>query len=146
MAGFEFHETMAGSYEVIGGGVERPMAFTIVVRTGPLRAFLRHPEAEITGEVDAEGLADHRPLRGTLTMAVRGEPTLNYLFRFTGNDGTAYVFDGTKHIDARELTESVTVLPGVIRAEGGEEVARAVLRFDLRRDLVRFLGSFRRRR
>jgi hypothetical protein len=146
MAGFEFRETMAGSYELVGGGAERPMAFTIVARTGPLRSFLRHPEAEITGEVDAEGLADHRPLRGTLTMDVRGEQTLKYLFRFTGNDGAAYVFEGTKHLDARELTESVTVLPGVIRAEGGEEVARAVLRFDLRRDLVRFLGSFRRRR
>jgi hypothetical protein len=146
MAGLEFHETMAGSYVLVGAEAERPMAFTVVARTQPLWSFFRRPEAEIEGEVDAKGLADHRPLRGTLGMSVLRKRTLEYLFRFTGNDDAAYIFDGTKHIDVRDLAKSMTVLPGAIRAEDGTLVARAVLRFDLRSDLVRFLRSFRSRR
>lgn len=146
MAGLEFQETMTGSYVLAGTEAERPMAFTVVARTQPLLSFLRRPEAELQGEVDAEGLADHRPLRGTLALSVLRRRTLEYLFRFTGNDDAAYAFDGTKHVDVMDLAESMTVLPGNIRAEDGTLVARAVLRFDLRSDLVRFLRSFRRRR
>jgi hypothetical protein len=104
---------------------------------------------EIEGEVDAEGFADHRHLRGTLGMDLLRTGTLPYAFRFQANDGAAYVFEGKKTVRAglfalAELAEAMTVLPGSIRDAAGVEVGRALLRFDIRSDLIKFLGSFRR--
>lgn len=141
---FEFRETMAGSYHPTDRpGEERPLVFSIRARSRGLLRFLRKPEVEIEGAIEAQGLADHRPLRGTLGMDVLRTRTLPYAFHFTGNDGAPYVFEGKKTITARELAESMTVLPGVIKDGRGVEVARALLRFDLRSDLFKFLRSFR---
>ena len=143
MRGLEFRETMTGSYELHGDGTRpRSMSFTIRARTGGLLGFVRRPVAEIEGEIDAEGLADHRLLRGTLDMDVVRKGELAYAFTFAANDGAACAFQGKKTVVLAELRESMTVLPGVI-LRGGAEIARAVLRFDLRGDLVRFLKSWK---
>lgn len=144
MAGFEFRETMSGSFHLVASpDDERPMSFTIRARAGSLLSFLRRPVVEIEGEVDAEGFADHRHLRGTLGLDMFRTGTLPYTFRFTGNDGAAYSFVGKKTVSPAELARSMTVLPGDIEDESGRPVARALLRFDLRSDLMRFLSSFR---
>ncbi len=143
MSGFEFHETMAGSYRLVDGSVDRPMSFTIRARSARLGSFLRRPEVVIEGEVDAEGFADHRYLRGTLGMDPLRTRTLPYAFEFTANDGRHYAFAGEKTISLAHLTESMTVLPGAIRDDRGAEVGRALLRFDLKRDLASFLHSFK---
>jgi hypothetical protein len=100
----------------------------------------------IEGAVDAEGFADHRPLHGTLGLDLLRTGTLPYAFHFTGNDGKPYVFEGKKTIVLHDFLASMSILPAVIRAESGEEVGRAVVRFDIRSDLVRFLKSFKRAR
>jgi hypothetical protein len=144
VSAFEFRETMAGSFHLLSDpDDERPMSFTVRARSRPLLSFLRRPEVEIEGEVDAEGFADHRHLRGTLGLDVLRTKTLPYAFRFTANDGAIYSFIGKKTISPRELALSMTVLPGSIVDEGGREVGQALLRFDLRSDLGRFLRSFR---
>ena len=144
MSGFEFHETMAGSFHLVTRpDEERPMSFTIRARARSLFSFLRRPEVEIEGEVDAAGFADHRYLRGTLGMDVIRTRTLPYAFRFTGNDGATYAFVGKKTISPSELALSMTVLPGSLLDERGSEVGRALLRFDLRSDLLKFLSSFK---
>lgn len=145
MSGFEFRETMAGSFHYVAApNEEHPISFTVRAKSPPLLRFLRHPEVEIEGEIDAPGLADHRYLRGTLGMDVLRTGTLPYAFRFTGNDDKPYVFEGKKTYAVSELVESMTVLPGVIKDEAGGEIARALLRFDARSDLFKFLKSFRR--
>lgn len=143
MSGFEFHETMIGSFRLRGEPRDRPMSFTLRARSRGFRSFLRKREVEIEGEIDAEGFADHRYLRGTLGMDPILTRTLPYAFRFTANDGAPYAFVGTKHIVLARLVESMTVLPGAIVDAAGKEVGDALLRFDLRSDLARFLGSFR---
>jgi hypothetical protein len=144
MSGFEFHETMAGSYRLGDDSpADRPMSFTIRARSGSLWAFLRKPEVAIEGEVDAEGFADHRHLRGTLGMDAVRTGALPYAFEFTANDGRRYVFEGKKTLSATRLAESMTVLPGAIKDDRGAEVGRALLRFDLRSDLLKFLRSFK---
>jgi hypothetical protein len=143
MSGFEFHETMIGSFRLAGEARDRPMSFTLRVRSPRWLAFLRRREAEIEGEVDAEGFADHRRLSGTLGLDPLVTRTLPYAFRFTANDGAAYTFAGKKTIHLGRLTESMTVLPGAIRDAAGAAVGSALLRFDLRSDLGRFLRSFR---
>lgn len=144
MSGFEFRETMAGSFHLLSDpGSERPMSFTIRARSRPLLSFLRRPEVEIEGEVDAEGFADHRRLKGTLGLDVVRTGTLPYDFRFTANDGKAYAFVGKKTLSLRDLAHSISVLPGRIVGEDGVTIGDALLRFDLRSDLVKFLASFR---
>jgi len=144
MSGFEFRETMAGSFHLLSDPEdERPMSFTIRARARSMLSFLRRPEVEIDGEVDAEGFADHRRLAGTLGLDVIRTGTLPYAFRFTTNDGKRCTFSGQKTITARELAHSMTVLPGSLLDERGTEIGRALLRFDLRSDLMKFIASFR---
>src|SRR5271170_2026481 len=134
---------MAGSFHLLGELRDRPMSFTIRARSFAWASFLRRPEVEIEGEVDAEGFADHRYLRGTLGLDTLRTRTLPYAFQFVANDGTPHAFTGEKTIRAGSLVESMTVLPGAILDAGGRGVGEALLRFDLRSDLGRFLRSFR---
>lgn len=144
MRGFSFRETMAGSFRTVEEpDVERPISFTISARAGSFRRFLRSMEVEIEGEVDAEGLADHRHLRGTLGLDVVRTGKLPYAFDFEGNDGEAYRFVGEKDVDVRDLSTTMTTLPGEIRDASGGVVANALLRFDMRNDLVKFIRSWR---
>jgi hypothetical protein len=157
MAGFEFSETMAGSFRLAGEPLDRAMSFTLRARSFTWASFLRRPEVAIEGEIDAEGFADHRYLQGTLGMDPLGVlqtlgaapadfprgRVLPYAFRFTANDRAPYSFAGKKTLHLGSLVESMTVLPGAILDAGGKRVAEALLRFDLRSDLGRFLRSFR---
>ncbi|HEY4116784.1 MAG TPA: hypothetical protein VGM56_02960 [Byssovorax sp.] len=144
MSGFEFAETMAGSYRLLDAPADdRAMSFTIRARSGSWLSFLRDPTVEIEGEVDALGFADHQHLRGTLGMDLVRKRKLSYAFRFVANDGTAHAFVGEKILKP-PFAEAMTVLPGVIRDAAGRTIADALLRFDLRSDLARFMKSFRR--
>jgi hypothetical protein len=143
MAAFEFQETMTGSFRLAGEPRERALSFTVRARSPRVRAFLTRPEVEMEGEVDAEGFADHRLLRGTLGLDMIRTRTMPYALHFTANDGKAYSFVGKKTLHAASMVESLTVLPGAILDAGGAAVGEALLRFDLKSDLVRFLRSFR---
>ncbi len=141
--GFEFRQTMAGTYHRLeASGDERPMSITCRAEVHDLRRFLLDPTAEISGEVDAQGLADHRPMHGTLEISPVLRRKLVYEFRFPDDEGNEHRFHGEQEIEPRHLLETVTTLPGSIY-RGQVEVARAILRFDLHRDLVRLLRSFR---
>lgn len=143
MRGFEFSETMAGSYHFLSSPTdERPISFTVRARSGGLVRFLKTREVEIEGAIDAEGFADHRALRGKMGLDVLRTGVLSYSFLFRDNGGDDYAFVGQKDVDARRLAETMTVLPGKLLREG-KPVAQALLRFDLRNDLVRFIRSFR---
>ncbi|AKT36723.1 hypothetical protein [Chondromyces crocatus] len=147
MRGIEFHETMTGSYHLVTSPhAERPMSFTVRARThGGLRGLLGRPEAEIEGEIDAEGLAEHRYLKGRLALDVLRTGKLVYDFQFEDDAGRPCRFAGEKTVRLDDLVETMTVLPGklVLQGDGGEEIGQALLRFDLRGDLIRFLRSFR---
>ena len=67
---------------------------------------------------------------------------LSYAFDFTANDEAPHAFVGEKILRV-PLAEAMTVLPGTLRDAAGRTVAEALLRFDLRGDLARFLKSFR---
>jgi hypothetical protein len=143
MVGFEFYETMAGSFRLLDEAHDRAMSFTLRARSFTWASFLRRPQVDIEGEVDADGFADHRYLRGTLGMDPLRTRILPYAFRFTANDGAPYSFEGKKTLRIGRLVESMTVLPGAILDAGGKGVGEALLRFDLRSDLGKFLRSFR---
>lgn len=143
MAGFEFQETMAGSLRVVGKEDEAPISFTIRARSRGIAAFLRRPEVEIEGEVFAEGLARHRPLRGAIHVRPLFSRRIPYGFAFTGDDGASYAFTGEKTLAPGALIESFSILAGEIRGAGGALVGQALLRFDVRSSALRYLQSFR---
>lgn len=143
--GFEFRETMSGTYHTLEHPAEElPMSITVRAEVHGLRRFLLDPTAEISGEVDAQGLADHRALRGTLEINPVLRRRLVYDFRFEDNDGAECRFHGEKEVEALRLVATMTTLPGTIFREH-REIGRALLRFHLRADLAKMLRSFRPR-
>ncbi len=78
-----------------GHVVLHPRALAQVGELPPAR------EVDIEGEVDVEGFANHRHLRGTLGMDPLVTGTLPYAFRFTANDGAPYAFAGTRRSTSR---------------------------------------------
>jgi hypothetical protein len=143
--GFQFEETMSGSYHRIDTpGEEHPISFTVKADVRSLRKFLLEPIATIQGRIDARGLATDKPLQGTLEINPILKRKLIYDFRFENDAGAECRFFGEKDLEALRLVQTMTTLPGSV-FEGDNEVARAVLRFPLRKDMVRFLRSWRPR-
>lgn len=141
MPGIEFSETMAGTFALSDRpGEERPFSFTVRAACGALSSG----RAELDGTVEAEGFADGVPTTGSLVLDPRAR-TLRYELDFHGNDGAAYRFAGEKSVKLTRLLRSMTALPGRITDEHGAEVARCATRFELRSQLLPFLGSFRPR-
>jgi hypothetical protein len=142
--GFEFRETLAGSYHTLASpGVEHPMAIRVQARVEDVLRFALDPTLALTGEIDAQGFADGQTLRGTLTLApLRAK--IVWDFRFPTNDARDARFHGEVDIDVLRPALTLTQLPGSLYL-GETEVARAVLRFDARSELPRLLASVRPR-
>jgi hypothetical protein len=142
--GFEFRETMSGSYHLVDApDRELAISFTIRAVVHDLLQFVRDRKAEIVGEVDVEGFADHRPMRGTLTIDPLLGKELVYDFEFPANDDRRCRFSGKKSVDFLRLLETMTTLPGQLLGPKGEVVGEARLRFDARSDMAKWLRSFR---
>jgi hypothetical protein len=144
--GFQFRETMTGTYHLIDAPLdERAITFTIGAKVDGLRKFVKDKLATIEGEIDAERLAEKRPIRGTLGLKLLDERRLPYEFTFTGDDGRDYKFRGQKDFTVIAITDSMTVLPASLYDAAGGEIGRATLRFDLEHDLGTFLRSWKLR-
>jgi hypothetical protein len=142
--GFGFKETMRGNYYLLADPTaERAMSFTVRVKAPSLLAFAREPVGRLEGRVTLEGFADDVPLEGTLAFRLHDQRRLVYEFEFKANGGQACRFRGQKDVTALAPIESMTTLPGSLYDESSKEIGRAVVRFDVRSDLKRFLGSFR---
>ena len=110
MLGFQFKETMTGTYYLLASPLdERAITFTIGAKVDGLRKFVKDKLATIEGEVDVEGFADKRPLKGTLGLKLLDERRLPYEFTFTGNDDREYRFRGQKDFNAIAVTDSQLV-------------------------------------
>ena len=143
--GFEFRETMSGSYHLDDApGRERAMSFTIRARVFSLVRFLRDRLANIEGEVDLEGFADHRAMRGTLEIDPLLGKKLVYTFGFESDDGRQCRFVGRKTVEFQRLLDTMTTLPGHIVDDTGKTLGSARLRFDARSHLGKWLKSFKR--
>jgi Mg/Co/Ni transporter MgtE len=143
--GFTFAETMRGSFHYLDTpGDEHPMTLDVRAEVADVRRFVLDPTATIAGTVNAEGLATRRPLTGTLEINPVLKRKVIYDFRFEDDDDRTVRFFGEKDLEALRLVSTMTTLPGSITCDE-TEIARAVLRFQIREELARFLGSFRPR-
>jgi hypothetical protein len=142
--GFEFSQTLAGTYHTLAApGEEQPISITVTARVHDMKSFALDPTARIEGEIDAEGFADHRALEGTLEINPLLRQKVIYDFSFPDNEGRDCRFHGEQDLTIlRSPVKAATTLPGSIYVED-EEHARAILRFDIREDLLKLLRSFK---
>jgi hypothetical protein len=142
--GFQFRETMSGSYHLSSAPErERAMSFTVGAYVASTLRFLRDRTAQIQGEANLEGFARHRPLRGTMIIDPLLGRRIVYDFRFPDDDGRMCRFHGQKSIDFLRLHETMTTLPGEILDEHDRAIGEARLRFDTRSDLAKFVASWK---
>lgn len=144
MAGFEFRETMSGSIRLDAApDRERAISFTVGARVDEMSRFLRDRKAAIQGSIEIEGLASHNAARGTMLMDPILGKQVGYELEFKDDQGRPLRLSGRKSVDFLRIMQTMTTLPAEVLDERGTRVGQAVLRFDVRSDLVRFLRSFR---
>jgi hypothetical protein len=143
--GFEFAETMEGSYARVELPDERrPLSFAAHVQAPSIRDYLRTGHAAITGTLDAEGFATRVPITGTMLLRPFTQGRIGYALEFVADDGRAYVLRGEKHIRLTALVRTFTELHAEIRDAASDRlVATSDIRFDLQSQLWRFVRSWR---
>lgn len=142
--GFAFEETMAGTYARVDAPDDHwPLSFDARVRAPSILRYLWSGRAEVSGTLDAEGLATRVPVAGTMLLRPLSRRRIGYALRFTADDGHAYEIHGQKRIRLHALLRTLTRLRADIRDPAGGLVATSVLCFDLRTQWWRFLQSWR---
>ncbi len=137
--GFAFDETMAGTFELTREpGVSHPLEF---------RAHVRAPwiggKCTISGTIEAAPLAKGAPFEGRMLLRPLLGRVIRYELDFTGDDGNRYSLVGQKDIKLFDLTRSWTTLPAERRDERGAVIGRCETRFDVARETLSFVSSFR---
>jgi len=141
---FSFRETMSGNYWLLDAPTEeRAISLSVEAYAPRFRRFAVDKTWQLRGRLDAEGLASGRPVEGTLVFRLLDERRLPYRFAFTGDDGERYELSGQKEWSGLAPLESITLLPATLYDAAGEELGRAMLRFDLRADGLEWMKSFR---
>lgn len=139
---YGFTETMRGTWTPLDGSGRRTMWFRAEADATSALAYARRGTLEMVGKLHAEGLADEVPTRGVLEIQPLSR-RIGYELEFKGDDGLSYRFVGQKNLKLTKLAESMTTLHGEVLASDGRRLGTARLHFDLRNDLVPFLGTFR---
>ncbi|MCC6899855.1 MAG: hypothetical protein IT377_12820 [Polyangiaceae bacterium] len=142
---YGFTETMRGTWTPLDGSGRKTLWFRAEADVTDARAYLKRGRLSLTGKLHAEGLADEVPASGHLEIQpLSGR--IGYELEFTSDDGRRCRFVGEKSPSLRHLLKSMTTLPGDVQGPDGERLGTALLYFDLKNDLIPFLGTFRRGR
>jgi len=142
--GFQFAETMAGTFELDAEpGTKRPFKFEVTAHAASTRAHLKDGKAELHGIVHASPLAAAAEATGTITIRPVGQRIIRYELSFVGDDGKTYELVGQKDIRWLSPLKTFTQLPAEILDEDHRRVGTCQTSFDLRHDGWSFLRSFR---
>jgi len=142
--GFEFEETMEGTYaRVEAPDQRRRLALAARIRAPSILRYLRTGFAEMTGTIDAEGLATAADFTGTMLLRPLSQGRIGYQLRFAADSGETLVFRGEKHLRLDAPVQTLTELDAEILAASGQTVATCHVRFDLHTQTWRFLRSWR---
>jgi hypothetical protein len=142
--GFRFAETMSGTIELDAApGVQHPLRFEVTARAESTRQHLGDGKAMLRGVIHAAPLARAANAEGTITIRPFGQRIIRYELAFLGDDGKPYELVGQKDIRWRAPLTSLTELPAEILDADHRRIATCLTRFDLRRDFVGLLRSFR---
>jgi hypothetical protein len=142
--GFSFAETMAGTVEWDKDpGKQHPFSFEISVHADSTRDHMKTGVARVQGVVHAPPIAAAADAEGTIVIRPLGQRIIRYELEFTADDGRRYEVVGQKDIKYRRLLETWTTLPLEILDDEHRRVATCLTRFDLKRQGLSFLKSFR---
>ena len=140
---FRFHEVMEGVLQMPSERFDRAFRFELDVDIPRCeRAAWSSAVGTAKGQVWIDGIAKGAPAEGTLEMSPIRKRRLRYAFDFEV-DGKKHSFDGHKTLSMRRPVHGWTTLPGKVFGPDGKELASAVLKFHLRRDLASLVRSFR---
>jgi hypothetical protein len=136
-----FHEVMEGILQKPNERFDRAFRFELDIDMPRCeRAVWGVSVGKAVGHVWIDGIANGAPAEGVLEMSPIRKRRLRYAFDFEV-DGKKHSFDGHKTL--RAPLRGWTTLPGKVFGPDGSELASAVLRFHLRRDLLDLVKSFR---
>jgi hypothetical protein len=142
--GFQFAETMAGTFELDATpGVQHPFKFEVTVHAESTRKHFTDGKAQVRGVVYAAPIAATTEIEGVMTIRPLGQRIIRYELSFVGDDGKTYELVGQKDIDWRAPLRTFTTLPAEILDEDHRRVATCKTLFDAKNDLWSFLRSFR---
>jgi len=138
-----FHEVMEGVLTKPNERFDRAFRFEFDVEIPRCeRAAWSIAIGDAVGRVWIDGACDGAVAKGTLEMSPIRKRRLRYAFDFE-IAGKKHHFDGYKTLSLRRPIHGWTTLPGKVVGPDGEEVASALLKFHLRRDLFDLVRSFR---
>jgi hypothetical protein len=142
--GFQFSEEMAGTVEWDASPGERhPFKFEVTAHASSVRDHLQTGRAELRGTVHAPPIADHAEAEGSILIRPLGQRVIRYELAFIADDGRRYELVGQKDISWLRPLSTFTTLPAEILDEDHRRIGTCLTRFDLRRDGLAFLRSFR---
>jgi hypothetical protein len=142
--GFEFAETMAGSFELDAApGVKHPFRFEVTAYAESTRKHLSDGKAELHGTIYAPPIAEGAPASGVITIRPIGQRIIRYELAFTGDDGKPYEMIGQKDIKWTAPLRTFTELPAEILDEDHKRIATCRTTFDLKNHWWSFVRSFR---
>jgi hypothetical protein len=118
-----------------GTHLGRPLTLTVSARIDSLGRLLRERAIALVGEIDATGLAEHRPLSGEVCL--EAPSALSYELTFNDDSGRPCRFRGRQRLSLRGSPVALTVIDGCLETTAGQEIGRARVRVDLRRELWR---------
>jgi hypothetical protein len=141
-----FREVMAGTIRLAGEAMDRSVRLTLDVESPGLLHPFADVRARVTGRVQIAGWADDRTATGIMRIAPLRARRIRYELEFSTLDGRRLRLDGWKSVNPTRPVRTMTELPAVVVDADHQLVGEARIRFDLRRDLLPFLRSFRYRR
>jgi hypothetical protein len=142
--GMSFREWLTGSYWRLDAPTdEHAIDVALEARAPDLALAVRDRRWELSGTVDAECLATHRPVEGSVASRLLDERRVLYRLAFVGDDGCRYELSGQKEWSSLMPFDSVTLLAAALYDGAGDEIGRVTLRFDLRADWARWVKSVR---
>ena len=140
--GLAFSEAMVGTWRKTGERLDRSFHFDALLETPTLPLPWRTVVAELTGTLNAEGMASGTTITGTLEISPCRNHRLRYTFTTIGDDGRRYSFKGWKSLRGVHQLRAWTMLTGTICDDEDHEVGTALLRFPLH-SFASFIAGFR---
>ena len=140
--GFTFTQTLRGNYILSDSDKEKPITIQYKGTIESIVDYLFDYTAFIEGSITANGLTEHAQIDGYIEAAVLERKTIVYDFDFEGEDKKRYRFKGEINLELKNPLDSFTTMYGKIIKQG-KEVGRAILKIDLKNDLIPFIRSIK---
>lgn len=134
-----FAQTLVGSWSLPGRSADAQPAALELRGERPLLVPGLGRSIAVSGHFDAKGLATRRPLEGRVTFERWTPMAALYDLALCLDDGTACRIHGQRKADLAGFVAAVSTVRARVVDAAGRCLGELELRFDYRRDLMRYL-------